>query len=197
MKNQISKLIYLSIFILYVLSCSSNSDNCNTTTCLNGGTFSNCQCNCPSGYSGEDCSFQIVPNKIKINKVIVKAFPNLNNGAYWDTAIPTSEDTLADIYITFQDFNLNIIYDSPTYYQNVISGQDAFFEFNINPSIELTNFENPYLINIWDYDVSSEDDFMTSFGFIAYTANNNFPDTITVVSQANEILVDLEVSYEW
>ncbi|MDG1660215.1 MAG: hypothetical protein P8H40_02410 [Winogradskyella sp.] len=53
------------------------------------------------------------------------------------------------------------------------------------------------MVNIWDFDPSSADDFMTSFGFFAYISTNNFPEVITVVNQANEILVDLEVSYEW
>jgi len=34
-------------------------------------------------------------------------------------------------------------------------------------------------------------------GFHAYTTNGGFPEVITVVNQANEILVDLEVMYEW
>jgi len=38
---------------------------------------------------------------------------------------------------------------------------------------------------------------MTSYGFHAYAVNSSFPEIITVVSQANNILLDLEVSYEW
>lgn len=124
-------------------------------------------------------------------------FPNTDNGEFWDLAIPNPEDALADIYITFQDSDLNIIYDSPTFYENVISGEGTFFEFVISPPLALTGFDDPFLINIRDYDTGNEDDFMTSFGFFAYTSNNGFPNVITVVSQQDEILVDLEVSYQW
>jgi len=67
----------------------------------------------------------------------------------------------------------------------------------LTPNIEIVNFDNPYLVNIWDYDSGEADDFMTSYGFHAYSINNGFPEVITVVSQANDILIDLEVTYEW
>jgi hypothetical protein len=199
MRNQIIKLIFLSILTTTYFGCSSDpkSDDCETINCLNGGTFSDCECDCPLGYTGINCSTQVTPSKVIINKVIVKVFPNTNNGEFWDAAIPNTEDALPDIYITFQDSDLNIIYDSPTFYENAISGEGTFYEFTLDPSLELNSFDNPFLVNIWDYDVADEDDFMTSFGFYAYASNTNFPDIITVVSQSNEILVDLEVSYQW
>ncbi|MBO6879455.1 hypothetical protein [Winogradskyella sp.] len=199
MRNQIFRLIFLSILTTTYFGCSSDSDSddCQTISCLNGGTFVDCECECPEGYTSNNCSTQVTPSKVIINKAIIKVFPNTDNGEFWDTAIPDAEDALPDIYITLQDSNLNTIYDSPTFYENVISGEGTFFEFTLTPAIELTSFDNPFLINIWDYDTASEDDFMTSFGFFAYTANNNFPEVITVVSQSDEILVDLEVSYEW
>ncbi|WP_299273479.1 calcium-binding EGF-like domain-containing protein [uncultured Psychroserpens sp.] len=199
MRNQIFKLIFVSILTATYFGCSSDSDsdNCETISCLNGGTFIDCECECLQGYTGSNCSTQVTPSKVIINKAIVKVFPNTNNGDFWDLAIPEAEDALPDIYITFQNSNLDVIYDSPTFYENAISGEGTFFEFTITPNIQLTTFSDPYLINIWDYDTVDEDDFMTSFGFFAYTSNNSFPPTITVVSQSNELLVDLELSYEW
>jgi len=199
MRNQIFKLIFLSILTATYYGCSSDSssDNCETITCLNGGTFINCECDCPQGYTGNNCSTQLTPSKVIITKAIVKVFPNTNGSEFWDAGIPNTEDSLPDIYITFQDSNLNTIYDSPTFYENAISGEGTFFEFTLTPSLELTAFDNPFLINIWDYDQTGSDDFMTSYGFFAYTSNNNFPEIITVVSQSDEILVDLEVTYEW
>ncbi|WP_298898193.1 hypothetical protein [uncultured Psychroserpens sp.] len=199
MRNQIFKLIFVSILTATYFGCSSDSDsdNCETISCLNGGTFIDCECDCPQGYSGSNCSTQVTPSRVIINKAIVKVFPNTNNGDFWDLAIPEAEDALPDIYITFQNSDLDVIYDSPTFYENAISGEGTFFEFTITPNIQLTTFSDPYLINIWDYDTLDEDDFMTSFGFFAYTSNNSFPNTITVVSQPNELLVDLELSYEW
>lgn len=199
MKNQIFKLILLSILTTTYFGCSSNSDSdsCETISCQNGGTFVDCECECPQGYTGTDCSMQITPSKVIIYKAIVKVFPNTDNGSNWDIALPNPEDGLPDVYITFQNSDLDIIYNSPVYYANALSGNGTFFEFEMTPNIELTNFDDPYLVNIWDYDSADSDDFMTSWGFFAYTSNNNFPNVITVVSQSNEILVDLEVGYQF
>lgn len=199
MRNQIFRLILLSILTATYLGCSSDSesDDCETITCLNDGTFVDCECQCLQGYTGNNCSTQVTPSKVTISKAIVKVFPNTGNGEFWDLSIPEAVDALPDIYITFQNSDLDVIYDSPTFYENAISGEGTFFEFTITPNIQLTTFDDPFLVNIWDYDTTSEDDFMTSFGFFAYTSDNNFPEVITVVSQSNEILVDLEVSYEW
>jgi len=199
MRNQTFKLLLFSILMITYLGCSSDSDsdNCQTIACLNGGNFADCECECPEGYAGNNCSTQVTPNKVIITKAIVKVFPNTNNGEFWDVAIPNAEDALPDIYITFQNSDLNAIYASPTFYENAISGEGTFFEFTLTPVLELIDFNDPYLINVWDYDASSDDDFMTSFGFFAYTSDNNFPDIITVISQSNDILADLEVTYEW
>jgi len=182
---------------LAMFSCSSSdSDSCEPITCFNGGiSTSDCGCDCPEGYTGANCSVEVEPATITITKVIVKVFPNTNNGSGWDVGIPNPSDALPDIYITFQDSNLNVIYNSPVYYENAISGGGIFFEFT--PNLQISNFANPYLVNIWDYDASSDDDFMTSYGFFVYTVNQGFPEIITVVNQSAEILVDLELSYQW
>lgn len=199
MRNQIFKLMILSILTTICLSCSSDSDSegCEALTCLNGGSFVDCECECPPGFTGTECSNEITPSMVMITKATVKVFPNINNGELWDLAIPDADSALPDIYITFQDSDLNTIYDSPTFYENVISGEGTFFEFTMEPPLEVTEFDDPYLVNIYDYDPSNDDDFMTSRAFFAYSQNNGFPETITVVSQSDEILIDLEVSYQW
>jgi len=199
MRNQIFKLICLSILTTTYIGCSSDSDSddCQTISCSNGGTFVDCECQCPDGYSGNDCSTQVTPSKVIINKAIVKVFPNTDNGDNWDVGIPNAEDALPDVYITVQNSDLNLIFDSPSFYENALSGSGTFYEFSFNPNLEITDYDDPYLISIWDYDSSDTDDFMTSYGFFAYTSNNNFPNVITVVSQSDEILVDLEVTYQW
>jgi hypothetical protein len=200
MKKQNFKLAVVLICLIPFLNCSSNSDaeNCSTIVCQNGGTFSNCECNCPQGYSGVNCSNQVTPSRISITKVIVKSFPNTDlSGGFWDPTIPTADDGLPDIYITFQNSDLNVIYDSPTFFGNAISDGSTFYEFTLNPPLVITNYSNPYLVSIWDYDVNNADDFMTSEGFFIYNSTGGFPETLTVLDTSEPILVDITLTYQW
>lgn len=45
------------------------------------------------------------------------------SGEFWDLAIPEAKDALPDVSITFQNPNLNVIYDSHTLFENAISGE--------------------------------------------------------------------------
>jgi len=72
---------------------------------------------------------------VNVLNIFYKVFPNTDNGNGWNTALPNPEDALADIYITFQDSNLNVIYDSPTYFENTLSNGSNFFEFILTPQI--------------------------------------------------------------
>jgi hypothetical protein len=87
MKN-VLKIIALFTLVLFSSGCSSDStdDGCTPITCLNSGiSNSNCGCDCPQGFTGSNCSTQIMPTSIKILKVRVKKFPNLKeNGDQWD-----------------------------------------------------------------------------------------------------------------
>lgn len=61
MKNLYSLLVVLSLLSLS-LSFSSCKDDCETVTCLNGGTCNNGSCDCVSGFSGSDCSNIVCQN---------------------------------------------------------------------------------------------------------------------------------------
>lgn len=188
----------LSLLLIFIVSCSKDDSNdaCTPINCLNGGTQTvNCGCDCPDGYSGTDCSQELTPSKVIITKAIVKSFPNTeSDGTNWDFNLIV-EEQLADIYITIENSSFNILFDSPTYYLNVLSGEGEFFEFDVN--LEITDVESSHLISVWDYDPSSDDDFMATAGFFPYENNNGFPNTLTVLSQTSNLLVDLELSYQW
>lgn len=195
MKNKFFKPTIFLALCLIIFSCSSNSDDCEPITCLNGGVFTDCECDCPVGYTGTDCSEQITPTNVTITKAIVKVFPNTDDGSNWDLAIPNAESIFPDMYITFENAVSTNLYTSDIFYEDAFSNGSTLFEFV--PNLVLTNFSLHYFVSIWDYDSVDEDDFMTTYKFEAYLDGNGFPDTLTVVSQEHNILVDLELTYEW
>lgn len=55
MKILLNSLLFC-LFLLVGFSSCEKEDPCQNVTCINGGTCVNGACNCPSGYSGSDCS---------------------------------------------------------------------------------------------------------------------------------------------
>lgn len=195
MKNQIFKLILLSILTATYFSCSSDdSDGCNTIICQNGGTFVDCACECPQGFTGSDCSNQVIPTSISIDKVTVRLFPSLNgNGAQWDDGI--GNEVRPDLYFQLINSQSTIIYDSPVFYENANVANDHVF--NLGNPIVITNFSQPYIVSLFDFDTVGQDDNMASDAFFIYEDGNGFPSVISILDTEQPIAVDLEVSYQF
>src|SRR5690606_11413519 len=133
MRIQIITLLFLSILTTTYLGCSSDTDSedCETITCVNGGAFVDCECVCPQGYTGSDCSIQVTPSKVIISKATVKVFPlEKSDGSSWDGWIIDPEEQLPDIFLTFSNDG-NILYESDFYYENALGGAN-FYEFQLN-----------------------------------------------------------------
>ncbi|MDO5971038.1 hypothetical protein Q4Q35_14620 [Flavivirga aquimarina] len=196
MKNKFFKPTIFLVLCLIMLNCSKNSDSCETIVCFNGGTFTDCECDCPEGYTGTDCSEQVTPRSITITKVIVKAFPiQRTNGDNWDFDLLNPINELPDVYITFENSVLDVIYDSTTFFQNASIAPNLYLEFT--PNLKIVNYVNGFIVNIYDYDENSEDDFMASEPFIVYNNFNGFPETLEVKNVSQSLLVGLELTYEW
>ncbi|WP_303316932.1 hypothetical protein Q4Q34_09015 [Flavivirga abyssicola] len=196
MKRKLFKPTVLLALFSIILGCSSSSDSCETITCLNGGVFTDCECECPEGYTGSNCSTQITPKSITITKATVKAFPiQQSNGDNWDFDLITPNNELPDVYITFQNSNLDVIYDSDTFFENILITGGNYLEFS--PNLKIVNYANAFLVNIYDYDPNDADDFMASQGFVIYNEFNGFPETIEVKDVSDSILVELQLNYEF
>lgn len=196
MKN----LFKISVFLLIAISysgCSSSSSEepCLPTLCLNDGVpNSNCGCDCPQGFSGKNCGTIIQPKIVTISKVVVKSFPNLNQtGFLWDT---TNE---ADIYIKINNGS-SVIYDHPSVYSNAIGGSNLNFEFTLNPSLQITNVNEPLIVSLWDYDLddipANADDNMASAVFFPFNGNA-FPNTISITDPTSPTTFEIHLSYQW
>ncbi len=209
MKDLLKKITLLFIVII-VFGCSkdspnSNVVNCTPILCLNGGTSTpDCGCTCPQGYTGSNCSTQILPTSIKITKIKVKYFSNYDNGSNWDVTFPTAVNASPDIYVTLQNSNNIELFNSPTYFENAISNGITTWDFI--PATPITipfTYFNSLKIRLYDYDgaVSNVndgiDDLMASSIFNIYSSTGGFPTTINLLDSSTPIGYELTLQYTW
>lgn len=75
----------------------------------------------------------------------IRLFPALDeNNETWDTPLPTTEDVQPDLYFQFIKSPSNIIYDSPTYFENANVANNHVF--TLQTPIIVTDLSNPYII---------------------------------------------------
>ena len=196
------KLIALLVVLMLNINCSSDSDSstpaCTPIPCLNGGTSNaNCGCNCPQGFTGANCGTLVTPTSVKITKIKVKKFPDANNGNWWDT-FPNSD---ADIYLTVENSAFTVIYNHPTYFTNATGLGTSTYDFIPATPINLTNVSSAYIINLYDYDGSTNNannDFITLLAFTPFsTSQTSFPTTKTVTNSTNTFECELTYQYTW
>lgn len=191
----------LLILSLITFSCSSDDSEppCTPLNCQNNGVSTiDCECDCPENYTGETCNQQVQPNSVSITKFTVKLFPPSDlDGNLWDSFL-TGNDSYPDIYLIFYNSE-QIIYESPSYYINV-SSPVTELDFVPEQSIEISNVNQFYSIAIFDYDDSifdSEDDFMDFVETKLYNNTNGFPESITIISESDEFIVEVFLDYNY
>lgn len=186
MKSRIL-LIAMAILFISLNGCKKEeTDPCETTICLNDGYCVNGECVCPEGYTGVDCSQQITPTSIRLNKIDVKSFPATNNGAGWDIG------SGPDIYPVLVKGS-NVIWESTTYFEN--ANPSADYSFNVNPVVNL-NPNDQYSILLYDEDGIWSDEYMGGVSFFPYSNKNNFPNVINL-DAGGDVTFKLYVTYVW
>jgi len=140
---------------------------------------------CGEGYQGEDCTVQITPTKILIEKIVVNSWPTTSGGSSWDLT------SRADLYPVLKK-NGNTIWTSPTFYSDVSISTSYSYELG-SSNISFTEVNERYLLELYDHDSGSADDFMQGVTFVPYQNNNGFPNTIKI--NAGDISADIHVRY--
>lgn len=186
-------LAFIAIGLMSIASCKKDDpapgkgSPCENIICLNGGYCANGACVCPEGFTGSDCSKQLAPSVIRINKIEVTQFPQTDAGAGWD--LTSGADIFPIVYLGSTQ-----IWEAPTFFQNATPG--TVYSFIPSPAIELKSPGSQYDISLYDYDDFDADDFMGGILFYPYTSTNKFPDVLTL-DAGKGVAFKLYVSYSW
>lgn len=181
------KTIFFLLSFALLLGCKKDDpDPCETVTCLNGGTCSNGECNCPEEYTGSDCSQQKTPDRIEVRKITVTQFPSTrDNGSSWDFADGP------DIYpvIAIGTDQLTLLRNN--FKEDAISGN---YSWNLN-GVFIDDPTAVHLIGLWDKDDFGDDEYLGGIQFTPYWDNNGFPNPLKLSCSGCNTVWELEVNY--
>ncbi len=179
------KLLYLSIAICISFSACSDSSTETEPILCNNGYSQDGECICDEGYTGTTCGEQETPDVINISEVTVTRLPDTtDDGGSWDFS------SGPDIYVEILKGD-EIIWESDTYYENASDASDYDFDLDI----QLTEPNEEYTINLYDYDESGSD-FMGGVVRTPYNSDNEFPDNITFDADGS-VAFEISASYAW
>lgn len=201
MKNNYSKFLLSFILFTIILGCSTDSTTdpiCTPIICLNGGTSTvDCGCNCPTGYTGDNCGIQVTPTKILIEKIVVVKFPNFRtDGSNWDGGSLLGFEK-PDIFPVLFDSSNQVIFAGTPKQDCFSTGNDSFNFFPSSP-IQITNLSSPLSLILFDEDSSTNQELMGGFqNILLYSSTGGFPPTITIGNSSNSFIFRLDLSYVW
>ncbi|MDB9380929.1 hypothetical protein PN465_01545 [Nodularia spumigena CS-584] len=174
------------LFVIALTGCSSDSNSgelCPTLDCQNGGTFENCNCNCPDGFTGSICETEKEPIIITVNKVVVKQFPNSNPAP--------------NIYVVLArqtNSGFSNVYQSQSYYNSATSPGN--YPFNVTPGVAIVSTSTPHVISVRNYNSSTNTyTLVGESAFYPYESGEDFPAVKTV--NVGNIIADVYLTYQW
>lgn len=152
---------------------------CDTIDCLNGGVFQDCECDCPPGYSGYNCSIISYPSKLIITSIRINS---IGNGS-WDIG------SNPDIYFAYgsncNQFATNYVADA------------SQFPITLNTNWQLMPYQLDDNFNfcMMDFDTIDSDDLMRSFQFVPADIMSGFPNQLQ--SNGNGFSITLYLTWEF
>jgi hypothetical protein len=201
------KKIYFVLFIVFFISCSERyklkRNPCYNKICINGWC-SEGKCYCRDGYSGEDCSVQLIPKKIEVFRIDLISFSMYDStGKQWDESALLGMKK-PDIYLILKEKERNTtILDTRDY--NGATWKDCKpgdYKMNVpfypKPKVELTKtndqFSN-YELEIYDEDSKGKSELMMRIEKQIYDSKKGFPEEI--IFEKRGYYVKFYVNYFW
>lgn len=162
-------------------------DPCEGIVCINGDC-ENGVCDCDQGWTGPRCDKQDTPSSVTITRIEVLRFPATDNGAGWDlTSGP-------ELYLIVANYNSGQVLYNSGYFEN--ANPNNTYEFDLEPDLTLYNLKEDFLISAYDYDSSSDDDYMGGIYNKVYFNTNNFPSSVTW-DAGGPVSFKLYLTYSW
>lgn len=161
------QLLIISIVLITFFSCKKEGDK-----------------DCPTGFTGSNCSQQVTPTNILIKSISVTSFPATDaNGAGWDLT------NGPDIYITISQ-NGNVLYENSANFS-----QNGAPNVTFNTNFVLPDVDGIYSVSVYDYDDFDSDDFMGGIISPIYTSLNGFPSNVVLSCSGCAVSLSLSVNY--
>ena len=131
------------------------------------------------------------PTKVRITKVTITNFPFVDgNGSAWD---PFSGP---DVFFNFVNQSNTVLYAGTNLRKTDVTPAMLPLVYNLPTPHEITDFQTPQYLDLWDYDSPDPDDFINYVGFIMsdYTVGSNpYPSTISL--NQNGIIMTLNLTW--
>ena len=187
--KQLKLLLALCLFIVTsTFQSCQKSDPCDNITCYNGGFCANGLCNCPTGYSGSDCSIVLTPSAMVINSITMTSYPmTQTSGAGWDLTDGP------DPFITINSGTSANQNDFSSGVASNVTGSSIYYSNGF--PVTISNLNINWTIGVWDYDATSANDFMTGLYFIPISQTSGFPSTINL--NTGTMAVQLNVTWNF
>lgn len=135
---------------------------------------------------------QAPPTKVKITAVTITAMPFTDgSGAGWDVL------NGPDVYFEILDQGDNVLASAVNSRINDVTSNMLPLSWNFSTPFEITNFNAPIFVDVWDYDFPDPSDYIGYVGFQMsnYTSGATaYPTSIT--KNQNAITIKLDVLWQ-
>lgn len=179
---------FIVLMLFTLLSACKKDDLCENIVCLNGGSCVNGSCNCPTGYTGADCSQQMTPSRINITSITLLDFPTTtSSGGSWDFS------NGADVYLVLELNGVEVADNRSNAYTNELP---PLHWSNLPTAFEMDEPTNQYTLRVYDRDDFPPDQYLGGINFTPYNSNNGFPTKLTL-SCPGCIVAELKLDYDF
>ena len=181
----------LALFLVLIIAICSCRNRCDTVTCFNNGICVQGKCECVEGFTGEDCSLQLTPKFIIVDKVEVTNFPCDSAGIKWDNG-SCCPDLMA-VIMNESDSSVQ----STDYVVDAICNKTISTKgYNCTLSAS-----QQYQISLYDYDDQTsllKNTYMgCTYKLPKYSSHNVFPQKIILAGDSSGVIMNVYLKYQW